>query len=329
MFQKVFYWIDCVVSAQIKKVRMSKVDLSVIVPCYNSNLEWLVDCLESVAEALSAFEGTAEVVVVDDGSEIGIESRLRLSMISGNFENFCIVSKSNGGLSSARNFGLEISKGTWCHFIDDDDKILPRFYGEMIGVAEKEEVDLVFCESNFFGAKDGSFEIPRAKVKKRLIIGNMVHVNGVVVRRELLENVGRFDESLNGLEDWDMWLRCIRGGGKVYVIHRNLAQVRIRPFSMSTNRPRMNSRMIELSLREWRDHFDFWSDNSDLSSGIVRDWALAGLSYALRSEAPLINVLHFYRLMKGRVGIVNSSKWFLRQSIKHIFKPEKSAHSFR
>ena len=53
-----------------------KADLSVIVPCYNSNLEWLKECLLSVVHALDAFTGQAEVLVVDDGSEFASNPKL-------------------------------------------------------------------------------------------------------------------------------------------------------------------------------------------------------------------------------------------------------------
>ena len=87
--------------------------------------------------------------------------------------------------------------------------------------------------------------------------------------------------------------------------------------------------MVELSTREWQDHFDFWISKSSQPSGVTRDWALAGLAYALRSESPLMNTLQFRRVIAERIGAAKSLRWLLRQTIKHILKPEKSQHSFR
>ena len=88
--------------------------------------------------------------------------------------------------------------------------------------------------------------------------------------------------------------------------------------------------MAELSMREWRDYFGFWSTKIR-SSGfpdLLRDAGFAGFSYALRSETPIQSSLHFYRILSSRVGVFISFKWLLRQTIKHFLKPENSEHTF-
>lgn len=308
---------------------MRKIDLSIIIPCYNSNISWLAECLKSIDTSLDSFEGAAEVVVVDDGSEMPIEPRVKALLSPRVWKNLIFWRKPNGGLSSARNFGLSRSGGDWCHFIDDDDMVAPGFYQEVMRAASKESINLIFTESSYFGIKNDKFALPHSEIEKRMIIGNVVHVNGVVVSRKLLKKVGVFDETLNGLEDWDMWIRCIRGGGRIHVIHRNLARVRISPQSMSTNRSRMNSRMTELCMREWREYFGFWIINTESSTSFVKEWGLAGLSYALRSEAPLKNAYNFFHLIRKQVGTYKSFRWLVRQTIRHLLVPENSQHSFR
>ena len=282
-----------------------KADLSVIVPCYNSNLEWLKECLLSVVHALDAFTGQAEVLVVDDGSEFCIESEARALFSDKELSQIRFCRKENGGLSSARNFGMNQTRGKWCHFIDDDDLIDEGFYREMMSRTDSEYADLVFSESRFFGEIEGRFRVPTADVIGRLVVGNVVHVNAVLARRSTLEQLDGFDERLNGLEDWDMWLRCVRAGSQVIVVNLSMAAVRIHSASMSTNRPRMNSRMAELSRREWRDHFGFWSSQSLSSSKLVRDGALAGFLYALRSESPASCVFELHQILRGRWDSTN------------------------
>jgi hypothetical protein len=203
------------------------------------------------------------------------------------------------------------------------------FYRELTKSAKEVQANLIFAESRFFGEVEGQFQFYNEHIVSRLAFGNVVHVNAVLARRSLFEQSGEFDEQLNGLEDWDMWLRCVRSGAEVALVHRSMAAVRIHRKSMSTNRRRMNSRMVELSTREWQDHFDFWISKSSQPSGVTRDWALAGLAYALRSESPLMNTLQFRRVIAERIGAAKSLRWLLRQTIKHILKPEKSQHSFR
>ena len=305
-----------------------KADLSVIVPCYNSNLEWLKECLLSVVHALDAFTGQAEVLVVDDGSEICIESGVGELLSDNELSQIRFCRKENGGLSSARNFGMKQTRGKWCHFIDDDDLIDEGFYREMMSRTDiVEGADLVFSESRFFGEIESQFRVPTAGVIGRLVVGNVVHVNAVLARRLTLEQLDGFDERLNGLEDWDMWLRCVRSGSQVIVVSLSMAAVRIHSASMSTNRPRMNSRMAELSMREWRDHFSFWSSQSPNSSILVRDGALAGFSYALRSESRASCVFELHQILREQVGVFKASAWLIRQVIKHILVREKTEHA--
>ena len=299
-----------------------------IVPCYNSNLNWLSECLLSVLLALDAYDGVAEVLVVDDGSEFCIESGVRELLSDQELSRIRFCRKENGGLSTARNFGMQQTRGKWCHFIDDDDLVDEGFYREMMSRTDIEDADLMFSESRFFGEIESQFRIPTtAEILSRLVVGNVVHVNAVLARRSTLEQLDGFDEKLNGLEDWDMWLRSVRAGSQVIVVNLPLAAVRIHPASMSTNRPRMNSRMAELSRREWRDHFGFWSSQLPNSSKLVRDGALASFLYALRSESPASSVFEMHQIFRGQVGFFKSSAWLIRQVIKHILVREKSEHA--
>lgn len=101
--------------------------VSVIVPAYNAS-EFLEQCLDSVAmQSLDDFE----VLIVDDGSEDSTAS------IADSFqhmdERFHLIRQENGGVSSARNTGLEHAKGRFVTFVDADDALHPRALASMYG----------------------------------------------------------------------------------------------------------------------------------------------------------------------------------------------------
>ena len=302
--------------------------LSVIIPCFNSNINWLVECLNSVYTALLECGEAWEVLVVDDGSEEPIQSKLVPLLSEPVACSIRYLRQANAGLSAARNAGIREASGEWCHFIDDDDTILPSFYQEMLKSSNPGGVDLVLSQSSFFGGSKLAFEVVSSPhVAAQLVVGNVVHVNAVLVRRDLLFRAGLFDEKLNGLEDWDMWLRCLREGAQLAVVQKRLARVRIHTGSMSTNRLRMNSRMAELSIREWDHHFDFWRSKFPPASNFIRSWALAGLSYAWMSEQPWRCSLQFRKSIAERVGNAMSWMWWGRQGVKHLFMTESSNHA--
>lgn len=102
------------------------IKISVIVPVYNTG-KYLARCLESIArQTYTEFE----CIVVDDGSTDDSFS------ISKSFEDrdkrFHIFRKENGGISSARNYGMERAKGEYLYFVDSDDELFEYTLSELL-----------------------------------------------------------------------------------------------------------------------------------------------------------------------------------------------------
>ena len=95
--------------------------ISIIIPIYNSE-KFLVRCLDSI---LNQLYNDFEVILIDDGSkDHSLEICQRYSLLDARFK---VYSKENGGVSSARNFGLSKAVGSYIVFIDSDDYIAPLF----------------------------------------------------------------------------------------------------------------------------------------------------------------------------------------------------------
>ena len=95
--------------------------ISVIIPVYNMG-PWLRDCLESVlAQTFTSFE----CILVDDGSTD--DSPQICDYYAKKDDRFRVIHKANGGLSSARNAGLDDAAGEYIAFVDSDDVILPDY----------------------------------------------------------------------------------------------------------------------------------------------------------------------------------------------------------
>lgn len=118
---------------------MEKGLISVIVPVYKVE-KYLPKCIESI---INQTHKNIEIILVDDGSpdncgKICDEYAQRDERIK-------VVHKENGGLSSARNAGLDIVTGKYISFIDSDDYIAENFIDYMYSVLKKENVDVVQC----------------------------------------------------------------------------------------------------------------------------------------------------------------------------------------
>ena len=115
--------------------------LSVIIPVYNVS-EYLRQCLESVINQTFT---DMEIILVNDGStdnsaEICAEYKQKDPRI-------IFIQQENAGLAAARQAGLEIAKGEYITFVDSDDWLELNMYERMLCAAEKENVDIVFCNT--------------------------------------------------------------------------------------------------------------------------------------------------------------------------------------
>lgn len=111
--------------------------ISVIIPVYNTE-DRLKRCLDSVvAQTFKDFE----CIVVDDGSND--QSPRIIDEFAAKDSRFTAIHKPNGGVSSARNEGLKVSKGEWVVFLDSDDSIKPNHLEAMLSIVE-DGVDIIF-----------------------------------------------------------------------------------------------------------------------------------------------------------------------------------------
>ena len=89
--------------------------ISVVIPVYNVEC-YLKECLDSVLKQTYA---SKEILLVDDGSSDS--SGIICNEYAARYSNIRVIHKENGGLSSARNRGIEESSGDWVIFLDSDD----------------------------------------------------------------------------------------------------------------------------------------------------------------------------------------------------------------
>lgn len=116
---------------------MNKVALSVIVPIYNVEL-WLTECLESLErQTLQNFEA----ILVNDGSTDG-SKQIAERFVERN-PNFSLINRENGGLSAARNTGLEKALGEYVYFLDSDDYLLDTALEILYKKAKAENLDVL------------------------------------------------------------------------------------------------------------------------------------------------------------------------------------------
>ena len=135
---------------KLVEVMENKIMVSVIVPVYNVN-RFLGECLDSI---IGQTYNRLEIILVDDGSTDG--SSEICDAYAQKDDRIVVIHKKNGGLSDARNTGLDVSHGDYYFFSDSDDIVEKDAIETLVKLAEKEDADMVIGGCVIVN-EDGSF----------------------------------------------------------------------------------------------------------------------------------------------------------------------------
>ncbi len=179
-------------------------EISVVIPTFN-RAHTLKRCVDSV---LSQSYSPFEILVVDDGSTDDTSEILKT------YGDKIIVFKTeNSGVSAARNYAIARSKGGWVALLDSDDEWLPNRLQEQVDYLKIfPNIKLVHGEEIW--VRNGKRVNPKKIHKKS---GGYIYQNCLplccispsasLIKKEILEEFGGFDEAFPVCEDYDLWLK--------------------------------------------------------------------------------------------------------------------------
>lgn len=212
--------------------------ISVVVPAYNVS-SYIEDALKSLqSQSFKDFE----VLIVDDGSTDNTADVVKPYLA--NDSRFHLLQKQNGGLSSARNYGIRHARGEYIALLDGDDVYHPdKLANHYLHLEKNPNVGVVYSASKAI-RDDGKPTYIHLSGKpidsdplKALLCKNFVgHGSNAVFRRCLIDEIDEFDESLRSYEDLDFWLRVAATGKWQFQLEpKVLCYYRVRPSGLSFN----------------------------------------------------------------------------------------------
>jgi len=187
-------------------------EVTVVIPTRNRR-QLLSRALASV---LAQEDVAIEVIVVDDASADGTleringldDERVRL-----------LRNETPRGPAAARNQAIDLARAPWLGFLDDDDLWAPRKLREQLDLAAD---DVVLVDSGHLSLDEQGRVLARFPgsddAEKELLRRDVFGTSGVIVRTDAVRAVGGFDESLQVVEDWDLWIRLL-GSGRMIACH--------------------------------------------------------------------------------------------------------------
>ncbi|MEM6755388.1 MAG: glycosyltransferase family A protein [Cyanobacteria bacterium P01_C01_bin.38] len=218
--------------------------VSVIVPAYNVS-KYIQDALISLEkQTFSDFE----VLIVDDGSTD--DTAAVVQKFCQRDSRFKLLQKVNGGLSSARNYGISHARGEYIALLDGDDIYhKDKLATHVARLYSRADVGIVYGASQTI-RDDGKPTFITLSGKPvdpnpllALLCKNFIgHGSNAVFRRCLIAEVGNFNESLRSWEDVDLWLRiAATQKWRFYREKRILCYYRVRPSGLSFNIEQMQA----------------------------------------------------------------------------------------
>lgn len=229
---------------------MSDSLVSIIVPCYKQAI-YLDEALQSV---LAQKYSNWECIIINDGSPDNTEE-LALTYCK-NDPRFFYLSKKNGGLSAARNSGIQSSNGKYILPLDADDKISPDYLNQAIPILDEDDiVRLVYSKASYFGAINGEWKMKPYSFDA-LLRFNMIFCSAVFRRVDFDKTNGYNPNMKKGLEDWDFWLSLLKPEDKVIQLPDVHFFYRIKEKSMLTSIT--EEQYDELFIQIFKNHLDLY-----------------------------------------------------------------------
>lgn len=224
--------------------------VTVIIPCYKQAhfLPETLACIQS--QTLENWE----CLIIDDGSPD--ETEAIANSWTAKDARFKYFRKENGGLSSARNFGIHHASGKFIQFLDSDDVILSnKLEIQVQQITDEPDHSLSFCDYSRGGANDiytplnSSRHLPPILDEVTSIYelaGDWetrlsIPVHCFLFNRIFFTEGVRFDESLANHEDWDCWMRIFAKAGSIKYCPEKLAIYRYHTASMCQDQAEMKN----------------------------------------------------------------------------------------
>lgn len=292
--------------------------VSVVVPVYNVK-DYVLKCLESLAR--QSYE-QIEIIVVDDGSTDGSgEICDEFARDDGRIKVF---HKKNGGVSSARNYGIKKAKGEYVCQVDSDDWVKKDFVVKMVEVAEKENADIVVCGYNDCIPEWRVISGEGATVKLLTLQENMEIVAwNKMYRRSLFDDVP-YPEGEN-YEDSLTTYKLLSKAGKVVYVPKSLYVYRERVGSIMKEGKKEEKLIArERAAREAMEYFKgsgnlraaaeiamltaklAWADFA-INGEVGKKYLNEGMSWVRKNKEKLLR--NKYLSKKLRLHIILATNW--------------------
>lgn len=235
---------------------MSKIKVSVIVPVYNVE-SYLEKCLDSLGKQTLK---DIEIIVVNDESPDN--SQKIIDKYAQKYNTIHGYKKKNGGVSDARNFGIEKATGEYIAFVDGDDYVTYDMYEKMYDKAKLGNFDIVVCDLNYV-YDDNNIVRVSSKIEhdttdiKKTYVNMYPCVWNKIYKKSLFEKNIRFKKGV--------WFEDVDFLYKIFPYIKNIGVIK-EPFNQYVQRPGSITKTFDKRLYNYITNFNdlisFYKENN-------------------------------------------------------------------
>ncbi len=192
--------------------------------------------VEAVESALAQTFSDFELIILATGPGTTAQTIEAGERLASRDSRVRFVHRPEGGISRARNLGIDLARGEWIAFLDDDDLWLPEKLKLQLAAAEATGADLIGARYIGFDAHGdipGSGSLPKPPQWTwaeacYISCPRLLLTSTLLIRRSVLQQLGGFDERMRFGEDEDLWWR-IAVRHSVHFIDQTLVRYRLHP----------------------------------------------------------------------------------------------------
>ena len=197
----------------MRSQRQSKLDLTVIIPCYNSGFSILRTIQSLDSQSYKNFS----TIIINDGSNDPTTLKILKSITN---KKIRIINKKNQGLANARNTGILNCKTEFILPLDSDDWLASNALEELIGFLKK-KVDYGYVYSNIVNQNESTGVLKKDFNFFEQLFSNQIPYC-IMIKTNIIKKVGMYDEKMKkGFEDWELNIRLGKKGFFGHCINKN------------------------------------------------------------------------------------------------------------
>lgn len=239
------------------------IKVSIIIPSLNVE-KYVSDCLDSI---LNQSYQDYEIIFID--SSIDSSPEIIAKYIEKYPDKIKYFFQEKQGPSAARNFGIIKSIGKYIVFLDADDKLDKFSLEKRFKKIESDEKIMLVYSDTFILLNDDLIKTQYKNIVgnfyegyagSQMIINNFICTSTVLLKKEVFDKVGLFDEALPCVEDYELWLRICLNKFKIGMLDEPLTYYRIRKGSLSEDNTKRIETLINV-FNKIKNNYNNLDDN--------------------------------------------------------------------